>query len=104
MVVVAHIEIWNDAEHPLFLLSPYLIFRHFGPCGDDMYFSDSRSKSHRDLRDSVILPRPQDCDRCLHREARRRDGELEGPGSDVGKGELTIVVREYLLIWGLIFP
>ncbi len=104
VVVVAHIEIGNDAEHPLLLLRLDLIFRHFDPCGDDTHFSDSRCKGHGDLRDRVALPRPQDSVGPLRREAHGRNCELEGTGSDVCKRELPIVARKHFLHRGLIFP
>ncbi len=103
-MVVANIEIWNDAEHPLLLLRFDLIFRHFHPCGHDTHFRDGGGKSHGDLRDSEALPRPQDSGGCLGREAYRGNGELEGPRSDVCKRELPIVVRHHLLVQGLIPP
>src|SRR6266576_2018548 len=44
----------------------------------------------------------QDSGRWLRREARRRNRELEGPGRDVGKGELPIIAGQNLLVCGLI--
>ena len=93
MVVVTHIEIWNDAENALLFLSFDLIFRHFDSRGDDTHLSYSGSKRHRDLRDGVILPRAEDSRGSLRREAHQRDCELEGSGSDVGKGVLPIIAR-----------
>ena len=45
----------------------------------------------------------QDCGKRLRRETSRSNGELKGSGSDVGKGELSVVAGEDLLAWGLIF-
>src|SRR3979490_1119418 len=44
----------------------------------------------------------QDSGKWLRREARRRNRELEGPGRDVGKGELPIIAGQNLLVCGLI--
>src|SRR5882762_5409647 len=103
MVVIADVEIWDDAQHSLLLLFLDLIFCHFGSRGYHANLCHSSCKRQGDLRNHVDLSRLQHSRGRLHREALRRNRDLEWAGRDVGKSEPPILVGERLLAWGLIF-
>src|SRR4029077_15546105 len=104
MVVVGDIEIWNDTEHPLFLLILDLLFGHIGRGEGDIHFRDRGRYGQRHRRYHVNLSRVEGSGKCLRREARGRNCELERTGREVGKGELSVVTGQNHLSRGFILP
>jgi hypothetical protein len=102
IVVIADVEIRNDAEDALLFFDLDLILRQFNTRGGDADFRDRSSENQRNIWDRVDLSRVQDSRGGLRGEAYRGNGDLEGPGRDADKGELSIVLGKDLLVRGLI--
>ena len=94
MRVVADIEIWNEAEHPLFLFILNLLLRHFHLGQSNLHFGKRGGDRQCDWRDGVDLSRVQISRRRLRPKSGGSDGELERPSRDVEKRELPVVVGQ----------
>ncbi len=93
---VADIKIWNESEHTLLLFVLDLLFRHFDRRKSDPHLSQCGRNRQHDRWDDIGLARVQDSGEWLRGEPCRRNRELEGPGSDVGKRELPVVAGQNL--------
>src|SRR5271165_6490571 len=89
---VGDVKIRNDAEHPLLLLLLDLHVREFNGRQFDAHLRRLSSESQRHERGDVGFFRLQGPGKILRGETRGRNYELEGPRSDVGEGESSIVV------------
>ena len=61
-----------------------------------MHFSSDRGKYQLDLRNNAGFPWADSPREGLRRKAGRGERELKRSGGDAGKGELPVVVGEYV--------